>query len=201
MILNGDAGEIKPAQRKYFNRVYNSTENLVSLVEDILKTAQLEEDKLVFKKELFSLDKLVKNVAADYCQKAKNKNVALKISGNSSKIKVVGDYDKTKQALSNLVDNAIKYTTKGSVTIKSGVSGSMGTINIEDTGVGIPRKDQEMIFTKFYRVPNSESVSAGGTGLGLFIVKNLIEKQNGDIKIISKLGAGTSISISLPLVK
>jgi len=201
MILNGDAGEIKPNQKKYFNRAYQSTENLVSLVEDILKTAQLEENKMIFKKDSFSFNKLIYDVAADYSQKAKNKNVELKTSGKSYNIKVIGDYDKTKQALSNLVDNAIKYTIKGNVTIKSQISENMGTISIEDTGVGIPRKNQEMIFTKFYRVPNAESVRAGGTGLGLFIVKNLIEKQNGKVNINSRLGKGTSISISLPLAK
>lgn len=200
MILNGDAGEVNSKQKKYFNKVYQSTENLVSLVEDLLKTARIEEDKLVIAKEPFGLNAVAGDVINDFRSKAKSKGLNLGAMGWKGNIVVEGDPDKTKQALSNLVDNAIKYTTKGSVIIRIQKEDGFGKIAVEDTGVGIPKKEQESVFSKFYRVPNSESIRAGGTGLGLFIVKNLIEKQGGKIQVKSKLGKGTSISILLPLV-
>ncbi|MCL5410674.1 MAG: ATP-binding protein [Patescibacteria group bacterium] len=201
MILNGDAGDINPKQRIYFNRVFKSTDKLIILVEDLLQVAKLEEDKVIFKKDPFSSHKLMSEVMIDFQQKAKNKNVGLKMSSMNKDIKLMGDYDKTKQVLSNLVDNAIKYTARGNIVINNHTSKNFGVITVEDTGVGIPKKDQSAIFNKFYRVPNSESVKAGGTGLGLFIVKNLIEKQGGKIEITSELGRGTNISILLPLAK
>lgn len=200
MILSGDTGKISPQQRKYFSRAYQSTENLVSLVEDLLKTAKIEEDKLMIVKEPFRLGKVAEEVAIDFSAKAKNKGIQFEAKPITGNVLVVGDMDKTKQALSNLVDNAIKYTTKGSVNIKIKKEKGFGKLVVEDTGVGIPKKEQEAVFTKFYRVPNAESVRAGGTGLGLFIVKNLVEKQGGEMQIESRLGKGTSISILLPLV-
>jgi len=199
MILNGDAGAINSKQKMYFDRVYQSTDKLVLLVEDLLKTARIEENKVVFNKTPFNSKRLISDVMIDFEQKAKNKNISLKLSESPRDIRLIGDYDKTKQALSNLVDNAIKYTVRGDIVIKTQKIKTMGTITVEDTGIGVPKKDLASIFNKFYRVPNSESVKAGGTGLGLFIVKNLIEKQGGKIEIASKLGKGTSISILLPL--
>lgn len=201
MILNGDAGEVNPRQRLYFNRVYRSTDKLVLMVEDLLKTAKIEENKIIFIKNPFNSARLIADVIIDFKQKAKNKKIDLKVNGISDDIKLLGDYDKTKQALSNLVDNAIKYTAKGNIVIKNGMMKNFGVITVEDTGVGIPKKDWGAIFNKFYRVQNSESIRAGGTGLGLFIVKNLVEKQDGKMEITSKLGKGTRISILLPLVK
>ena len=200
MILDGDTGEVNPKQKKYFNKVYESTENLVLLVEDLLKTARIEEDRLEIEKKPFGLNTIAGDTINDFRSKAKNKGLKLEGKGWKGDIVVDGDSDKTKQALSNLVDNAIKYTTKGSIIIKIQKEEGYGKLTIDDTGVGIPRKEQEAVFSKFYRVPNSESVKAGGTGLGLFIVKNLIEKQGGEVQIKSRLGKGTSISILLPLV-
>lgn len=199
MILNGDAGEINPRQKLYFDRVYKSTDKLIVLVEDLLKTAKIEENKMVFNKTPFSSKDLITDVISDFKQKAADKNIGLKMTTTSRDVKLLGDYDKTKQALSNLVDNAIKYTSNGDIIVKNKISKKFGAIVVEDTGVGIPKKDRVAIFNKFYRVQNSESIKAGGTGLGLFIVKNLIEKQGGKIEVASKLGKGSSISIMLPL--
>jgi len=199
MILNGDAGEINPRQKLYFDRVYKSTDKLILLVEDLLKTAKIEENKMVFNKTPFSSKNLIIDVITDFKQKAGDKNINLKMAVTSKDIKLMGDYDKTKQALSNLVDNAIKYTSNGDIIVKNKILKKFGAIVVEDTGVGIPKKDMVAIFNKFYRVQNSESIKAGGTGLGLFIVKNLIEKQGGRVEVISKLGKGSSISIMLPL--
>ncbi|MFA4996273.1 MAG: PAS domain S-box protein [Patescibacteria group bacterium] len=199
MILSGDAGEINPRQKLYFDKVYQATDKLVILVEDLLKTARIEENKTVFDKIPFSSTNLMKDVIADFEQKAADKNINLKIAVASKNIKLIGDYDKTKQALSNLVDNAIKYTLSGDIILRNERLKNLGGIVVEDTGVGIPKKDQAAIFNKFYRVQNSESIKAGGTGLGLFIVKNLIEKQGGKVQVTSRLGKGSSISILLPL--
>jgi signal transduction histidine kinase len=200
MILNGDAGTIDPKQRLYFNRVFQSTERLVLLVEGILNTARIESGHIVVTPKQFDVGPLIHEVMSDFKQKSEQKNIIIKTKVENGGT-VWADYDLTKQALSNLVDNAIKYTPKGEISISSRKKNGEVFITVSDTGVGIPKKELDLIFTKFYRVENSESVKAGGTGLGLFIVKNLIEKQGGRIDIESRLRKGTDISIIFTINK
>lgn len=200
MILGGDTGKIAGNQRLYIKRAYSSTERLVSLVEDLLQVSRMEEDKTQFKKEIIDVKNLITETCNDYYQKAKDKGVEIKILKNDN-IKMYGDYNLTKHALANLVDNAIKYTKKGAVEISFNKKNDLGYVSVKDTGVGIPRRQQSAVFDKFHRVFNSESIRAGGTGLGLFIVKNLIEKQGGKVSLSSKITQGSTFKISLPLVK
>lgn len=200
MILNGDAGKVTDKQKLFFNRAYSSTERLVGLVEDLLKVARLEENRMHFEIETISAKKLINEIISDFEHKAKVKGLSIKVSQKKD-IELLGDYNLTKQAISNLVDNAIKYTKKGSIQIVIDQSPGFGYISIVDFGVGIPKKEQAAVFDKFHRVFNSESIKAGGTGLGLFIVKNLIEKQGGQVSLESKLGQGSTFKISLPLAK
>ncbi len=199
MILNGDAGKISSKQTQYFSRAYNSTEKLVFLVEDLLKTARLEENKMLFIKEPVNSKKLIVEVCSDFKQKAKDKNLSLSITKSNNEFWFLADYHKTKDAVANLVDNAIKYTKKGKIELILESKNGTGSIIIKDSGVGIPVKELTSIFNKFHRVLNTESVTAGGTGLGLFIVKNLIEKQGGEISVISRLGHGSEFKISFPI--
>lgn len=200
MITNGDAGKITPLQRKFFDRAYSSTERLVSLVEDLLQVARLEENRIQFKKTRFYCSKLLDDVLSDFEQKAKDKKIEIKLVKKQNDQKILADYERTKQAIANIVDNAIKYTSHGNVTITFERENSgYAKINISDTGVGIPKKELGLVFDKFHRVANSESVRAGGTGLGLYIVKNLIEKQGGTITLESKINKGTIFHVNLPL--
>lgn len=201
MILNGDAGPVNPKQTLYFKRASQSTDKLVSLVEDLLKVARIEENKVQFEDKAYSAQKLVKEVVSDFKAKATAKQINLDAEIVKD-FKLQGDYEKTKQALSNLVDNAIKYTKKGKVEIvaKEKING-LGDIQVIDSGLGITKKEQSFIFNKFYRVFNSETIKAGGTGLGLFIVKNLIEKQGGRVEVESQAGKGSKFTLSLPLDK
>lgn len=200
MIMHGDAGEVTDKQKLFFSRAYSSTERLVGLVEDLLQVARLEENRMHFETEEFSANKLMHEVANDFTHKALDKGLHIRTS-QKGKLSLYGDYNLTKQALSNLLDNAIKYTKKGNIQISIDKAKGFGYISIVDFGVGIPKKEQSAIFDKFHRVFNSESVKAGGTGLGLFIVKNLIEKQGGQVSLESKLGQGSTFKISLPLAK
>ncbi|MFA6423603.1 MAG: ATP-binding protein [Patescibacteria group bacterium] len=203
MILDGDTENDPAQQKKYFQRAYNSTEKLNQLVEDMLEAARLEENRVIFNMTSFHMAELIEDIFEDFKHKAKIKKIKLiyKKSKKQSP-KVFADRDKLKQAISNLVDNAIKYTIIGAVTIlfKQIDQGFLKLI-IEDTGIGVAKKDQEKIFDKFFRVNSSESIKAGGTGLGLFIVKNLIEKQGGSIYLESKSKKGSSFNVLIPLAE
>lgn len=200
MLENGDGGKLKDQQKNYIERALKSTDRLVKLVEELLQTAKLEEENVLYDKKFFSGKKLVNEIIADLRNKAKAKNLNLTLNKPSENIKFWADYDKTRQAISNVLDNSIKYTQKGDIKIGINTNkNNLGYITIMDTGVGIPRKEQQNIFNKFIRIPNPESVKAGGTGLGLYIVKKIIEQQGGKIEVESELNKGTTFNIYLPL--
>lgn len=201
MILNGDAGKINSRQRVYFGRTLSASERLINLVEELLKVARLEENKITYDKKPFNAIKLINEVVVNFTPRAKDKKLAMLINYKKSlnNIYLLGDYHKTTEALSNIVDNAIKYTRKGKIELTFSNENGRGIISVSDTGVGISKKDQANIFRKFIRISNLESVKAGGTGLGLYIVKNLIEQQGGSIDVESKVGKGTKFNLSLPI--
>lgn len=199
MVINGDVGKLTAKQKQYFNKAYQATERLVNLVEELLNVVRLEENEVKFNFAPFPINDLVAEVVEDFRQSAEDKK--LQIRANISQNYIVrGDRDRTKQILANLVDNALKYTPKGGIIVSTSVQGDALILSVEDTGVGIPAKHLNSVFDRFVRIPNALSVKAGGTGLGLYIVKNLVERQGGQIWVSSQLGKGTTFSFSLPLV-
>lgn len=196
MILGGDAGEIQPKQRRFFDKTNEATDRLINLVEGILASAKIEDE--IFHKKRFDPNQILADMALDFRQKAKQKNIKIVVKKSKDKIGLIGDYEKTRQAIANLVDNAIKYTDKGQIKLSVSAKVARGEIIVEDSGVGLTHKESGLVFDKFYR-SNNRLVNEPGTGLGLYIVKNIIEKQNGEISVQSKPGKGTRFTIALPL--
>ncbi len=102
------------------------------------------------------------------------------------------------QVLENLVDNAAKFTPAGRVVIRSRRSGARCVLEVQDTGVGIPPADLDRVFERFYRVDRARSRELGGTGLGLSIVRNLVARMDGEVRVASQVGVGTTFSVELP---
>lgn len=201
MILQGDTGSITAQQKSYFMKAYASTERLSDLVEDLLEVVRIEENRLKLSPEVFLVNDAIEEITENLSQVAQAKHITLKWTGTVP-IHVRADMNKTKEILENLIDNAIKYTrNKGLVTISLEKRERDVIISIKDNGVGIPAKHLATIFERFVRVPNSLSVKAGGTGLGLYIVKNLVEKQGGTIWVTSQVGKETTFHFTLPLAR
>ena len=114
---------------------------------------------------------------------------------------VSANQERIHEAMTNLVDNAIKYTQKGSVDIILSADKTNVIFTVKDSGIGISADEQRHMFEKFYRVENSATITTGGTGLGLYITRNLVELYGGRIWVDSALGQGSSFSFSLPLAK
>ncbi len=110
------------------------------------------------------------------------------------------DQDQLREVLGNLVDNAIKYTRQGNVTIDVTGDESTITVSVTDTGIGVPPEDVPHLFQKFYRVDNSDTREIGGTGLGLYISRRLIESNNGHIGVRSELGHGSTFFVTIPRI-
>ncbi len=202
MVLDGDAGEINQEQKDMLEKGYKSNERIIRLINDLLNVSRIEEGKfgLVFKKDSFSylLDEAVKveeNLLA-------MRNITLTIKSPKDLPEVYMDKSKMGIVLANVLDNAVKYTPEfGKIEVSVFVSSSRNKIklSVKDNGVGIPKDEQKRIFSKFFRGSNVMRMQTEGTGLGLFIMKNIVEKHKGKIKIKSEEGKGTEVIIELPI--
>lgn len=200
MILDGDAGELNSEQQDILLKGYNSNERIIKLINDLLNVSRIEEGKfgLVFKKDSFSalLDEAVKSEE----NLATMRNISLIFKKGKELPCVYMDKNKMGIVLSNILDNSIKYTRKfGKIEVVAFVSEGNVKVSIKDNGVGIPKEEQKRLFSKFFRGSNVMRMQTEGTGLGLFIMKNIVEQHNGKIKIKSEEGKGTDVLIELPI--
>jgi PAS domain S-box-containing protein len=199
MVLEGYVGEISDAQRRFIQTANESNDRQLRIIDDILKVAAADAGNLVLNKEKVDLVQLTKMVIAEQSSKFNSKNQL--VSFSSSVAKIIAEVDKSafRMVLENLIDNAHKYTYAGKrIDIYIRKYKQRVVIAIKDQGTGITKNDMDKLFHKFSRLKNPLSVSSGGTGLGLYWVKQILNLHNGQIKVISTPGKGTSFVISVP---
>ena len=181
---------------EFIGRIRSESSRLVALIEDIIHLSQLDEHVELPTEDIDLFEKAKEEVRI-LTPVADEKNISISLHGDAAVVEAVPQL--VHEIIYNLCDNAIKYNVKGgSVDITVGSDKSKGWILVEDTGIGIAREHLNRIFERFYRVDKSHSKETGGTGLGLSIVKHAIETMNGEIKIESTEGKGTSIQVFLP---
>jgi len=179
-----------------------STKRMTRLVGDLLDVAKIDQARLNLKKEKIDLAKIVDEVRGDLITLIKNSGINLKmnIKGHKKETLVLGDPEKIKLAVENLISNSIKYSRKhGKVEILLKKNNAFWVFSIRDNGIGIPKNQQEQVFNKFFRSYNVSRYQAEGTGLGLYIVKNIVEKSGGRIWFKSEENIGSIFSFSLPM--
>ncbi len=189
--------EVKGDARHYLEIIEKHTERLINIVSDLLSLSELEEKGLTQIKEKVNLEEMAKDVCKIFMQKAKEKNLTLNLICES-KVVIKGDPFKLEQMLINLIDNALKYTEKGEISILLKQTDKEVIVKIKDTGTGIPKEHLDRIFERFYVVDKSRSKKLGGTGLGLSIVKHIVLLHNGRIDVKSSPGEGTEFTIVFP---
>jgi signal transduction histidine kinase len=181
--------------------IFQNSQHLKALIDDILDMASLENKKYEIEVSTVDLNSLVDEIVLITESAYKSKGLFLTTDLPRNLKKVRADSIRVKQVLLNLLSNALKYTKTGGVNISSSSSGSMATVIVRDTGIGIPEEDLDKVFEAFFQVDKSSSREDFGTGLGLAISKQLIELHGGQMSITSKLGKGTSVFFSLPLAQ
>lgn len=180
--------------RQFAGRIYKEAGHLIQLVEDVIQISRLDEEQMPHEWEEVDVYQMCKSVCDALSEKAKKMNVHLYISGKQMMLCTVRTL--LEEAIYNVCDNAIKYNKNdGSVSIfiKEDSSSKYVEIAVKDTGIGIPKEDQERIFERFYRVDKSHSKEISGTGLGLSIVKHAVTYLDGEIQLKSEEGMGTEI--------
>lgn len=200
LVMDGDVGPVNAEQKEYLNKGYESTSRMINLINDLLDVDKIESDKFsyVFKEE--KLEDILQGIVDDLTPISNEKGVNLLFQKQSESYPAISaDQVKLRNALQNLIDNAIKYTIGGGdVTVKLMRDKDILRLTISDTGIGIPVSEQSKVFGKFFRAKNAVRKQTDGSGLGLFIVKKIVEKHNGEISFESKEGKGTTFFITLP---
>ncbi len=190
----------RPDQESQLNTLLFSARNLLSIVNDILDYNKLDAGKLVFHQTEMNIDETIRNIVESMQNLADEKGISLNYSVDPKlNFSVLGDKTRFYQVLNNLIHNAIKFTAEGSVNIKITVTEeteSHASIKVEvaDTGIGIPKQQQEVIFERFTQVDSSATRKFGGTGLGLAITKKILELQGSALSIESEVNNGSTFS-------
>lgn len=208
LALNPKVSTIDENAQKYIQKAYDSTQHLGKLFRDLLSITKLEDGRLKNNPEPFELGKVIKGAIDELQFKAEQKNLELKLkssSGLTSSQKGVmplfyvnADPERIREVFVNLVDNAIKFTPQGEVTVSIDGDEKEVVIGVHDQGVGIPEDEIKHLFQKFYRVDNSKTREIGGTGLGLYLSRTIIEMYSGRIWVESEENKGSSFYFTLP---
>jgi len=183
----------------FIARIKDNVDRLERLVRDLLTLEELESQQELVAREKVNLEELVRNVISQFENVAKEKNLFLRLELPAEIPSVWGDAFRLEQMLTNLVDNALKYTDKGGVTIRLEKGEKEVLITVQDTGIGIAPEHLGRIFERFYVVDRSRSRKFGGTGLGLSIVKHIVLLHGGKIEVKSSPGSGSTFTVSLPI--
>ncbi|HEX7586662.1 MAG TPA: HAMP domain-containing sensor histidine kinase [Patescibacteria group bacterium] len=173
---------------------------MTRLVGDLLDVARIDQGRLILKKSCFNIEAIVQKNVDELMSMAKAKNINLLFKSGSSPVFIVGDEEKLELAIENLISNAIKYTLgQGKVEISIHKKNGLVVFICKDNGVGIPEEQQPNVFSKFFRSDNVVKYQTEGTGLGLYIAKNIVEQSGGKIWFQSIEGVGSIFNFSLPM--
>jgi signal transduction histidine kinase len=187
-------------KNQYLTIVHQEAVRLKLLIHDLFELSKMEEGKVPLQPEWIDVTEVVDQVLLKTKMKAKEKGLTFQLDIGEDIPLIFADGHRIEQVLYNLIDNAIRYTEQGtiSVSLSQSLTDSV-SIHIKDSGIGIPESEIPYIFERFYRVEKSRAREFGGTGLGLAIVKKLIELHGGKVKVTSQSGEGTTFSITLPI--
>lgn len=196
MMKSGMVQEKEEVQ-DFSSMIYVEARRLLHLIDDIMRLSRIEEGREELS-EPVALLQLAKEAASLLEGEAERRNIEIQVSGDN--VTVPGNSTMLYEMIRNLCENAVKYNKDGGkvwVTVKTRPDAYIA-LTVKDTGIGIPKKDHERIFERFYRVDKSRSKETGGTGLGLSIVKHIVERHHGEIHLISEEGKGCCMEILLP---
>jgi len=201
MLLDGDLGQISPEQRDFIEKSYKSNEMMIALINDLLNVTRIEEGRYLYKSILTDLEPICRSVIESYKTGMEKRKIKFEFKKPEKKLpKAIIDVEKIKLVIDNLLGNAVRYTPIGG-SIKISLKSVKKNIefSVRDSGVGIPQNQQQRIFSKFFRAVNVLKMETEGSGLGLFIAKNIIEAHRGRVWFESEEGKGTTFYFTIPI--
>ena len=207
LLADGSYGPMPEPIREPLFRIFESGKRIAVMVDDFLNVTRMEQGRMTYATLPVDICKVVRDVTAEIALIADNRGLALEVTlpeHTDTPLVVIGDEGKLKQVLSNLIDNAVKYTKSGFIRVSLATPESKHSvlISITDSGIGIAPEEIPNLFTKFSRATNANDATVTGTGLGLYIAKEIVKAHNGWIHVSSLgVGKGTTFTIEIPLAK
>jgi signal transduction histidine kinase len=199
LLQDGLYGELPPKTKDVLSRVQVNGKHLLGLINDVLDLSKIEAGQLVLGIESYSIKDVVQTVVSATESLAAAKNLPLRVEISEGMSKGRGDKRRITQVLLNVVGNAIKFTDNGEVRIAASSGNGKFSVEVSDTGPGIPVTEQSRIFEEFHQIDSSNIKNKGGSGLGLGIAKRIVELHRGRIWVVSEVGQGSTFHIELPV--
>jgi len=199
--LQADALNDPDTARTFLQHILDNAHRLHQLFQDMLHLARIEAGQQCWHREAVDMAEVVQDVVERHRSRAEKKGLRLSIEPPSQTVAAWVDAEALTRILENLLDNAIKYTRQGSVTVRWSQDNGTVRLEVQDTGEGIPTEHLPRIFERFYRVDKSRPRQSGGSGLGLAIVKHLVQAMEGSIAVESEPGVGSRFIVRLPLAQ
>jgi len=200
ILLDGMVGGLNEKQKDLLQKIKAKTKGMTDLINDILDVCYIEEGGYVTQIEFLNLSEILKRTIEVVQPQAQDKGITLQITVEDHLPFIHGNKSSMEAMCINLIMNAIKYTpSEGEVSIELEKNGQYLQLKVSDTGIGIEDKDIPHIFDKFYRERSERTKNISGTGLGLSIVKGVVDAHRGSISVESKVGKGTTFTVSLPI--
>ena len=198
LLLEGVYGELNQEQLEFLNDIKTSAEHQFDMIKHILDISKIEAGQISLNIQKFSLNNMINQIKSSFRPLYKEKGLKFKIKGLETENEICADPIRFKEILLNLISNAVKFTTQGSITLLIQDKYDHWLFKVRDSGIGIARKDFDLIFKEFKRVDSTFVRSVPGTGLGLSLTKRLVNLHGGEISFFSVLGAGTTFTFSIP---
>lgn len=200
MMVEGDLGKVNAAQEKALKEAFGSSQRMVYLIADFLNVSRIKTGKFVIETKEVDLPQVVGEEITQLREMAASREITLQYEAPGVFPRVKLDDNKIRQVMMNMVDNAIYYTPSGGmVTIQLYVDARDVVFKVVDTGIGVPKREQHKLFTKFFRAGNARKARPDGTGLGLFMAQKIIVEQGGSIIFESTEGKGSTFGFRFPL--
>lgn len=201
MVREGDGGDVPPAMDAMLVVVERNAARLRSLIEDLLTLSRIESGAYRVTHEEVCLAETAAMVVQSTRPAAEKGKVTVALEIAQADALVIGDPGQLERAVTNLVSNAVKFTPAGGwVRLATRVAGGRVVLEVADTGIGIPTGEQRQLFTRFFRASNATEQAIPGTGLGLTIVRSIVEHHGGELRLASVVGEGTTVTLDLPLL-
>ena len=209
LALNPNTAQVDEKARDYINKAHESAQHLGHLFQDLLDITRIDDGRLKSNPRVIDLVEFTRGVTEDLSMKAKGKGLSILYKPDGSK-STIGttviapilysyvDRDHLREVLSNIIDNAIKYTPQGEISIDVTADDERIKVAVKDSGIGIAQEDISHLFQKFYRIDNSDTREIGGTGLGLYLCRRIVETMEGRIWVESEYKKGSTFFIELP---
>src|SRR3989344_3811376 len=200
LVIDGDMGPLNPEQLQFLMRGYEPNQKMISLVNDLLNVARIEAGRFGYAFKEANMMEVVNMIINSSKLASRERDVDVELRNSAGDLKpFVFDAEKMSLAVQNLLDNALKYTNPGGkVVLDISVEGDYLKMKVSDNGVGVPKNQLTRLFSKFFRAENVIHLQTSGSGLGLFIVKNIITRHGGDITVESEEGKGTTFTFVIP---